>query len=97
MKSFVSKGIAVGIALCALAVSAFGQEANEFEPVELPDNIAAKVEGLEQEKIDFILFKGAFGLHECPLQNVPIQQVAVSCQGYRLDSPCSDEPAGPRA
>jgi len=54
MKSFVSKGIAVGIALSALAVSAFAQEANEFEPVDLPDNIAAKVEGLEQDKIDFI-------------------------------------------
>jgi len=36
-----------------LAIYVFAQE-GEFEPVELPDKVAEKVEDLDQEKVDFI-------------------------------------------
>jgi hypothetical protein len=42
------------IACVVLGVSANAQD-DEFEPVDLPDNIAGKVEGLDQEKIDFLV------------------------------------------
>jgi len=56
--------------LIVAAVIAFGLSANaqdEFEPVDLPDNIAQKVAGLDQEKIDFLRGDGIFsfaGSHE---------------------------------
>ncbi len=56
--------------LIAMMVIAFGLSANaqdEIEPVDLPDNIAQKVAGLDQEKIDFLRGSGIFsfaGSHE---------------------------------
>ena len=57
----------VVVAVVAFGLSASAQDEDEFESVELPDNIAAKVEGLDQEKIDFLRGTGIFsfaGSHE---------------------------------
>ena len=58
--------VLTAIALLTLAVAAYAQD-EEFEPVDLPENIAEKVEGLDQEKIDFLRGTGIFsfaGSHE---------------------------------
>lgn len=63
--SIINRSIAT-ITLVALAFVANAQ-GDEFEPVELPDNIAEKVEGIDQEKIDFLRGSGIFsfaGSHE---------------------------------
>lgn len=44
-----------------LAMTAFAQDEEEFDPVDLPDDIAAKVEGFDQEKIDYLRGDGIFG------------------------------------
>ena len=54
-------------AMIALSALAFAQDEEEFEPVDLPDNIAEKVAGFDQEKIDFLRGDGIFrfaGSHE---------------------------------
>ena len=64
-RSFAIGGL-LAVALLALAVSVSAQE-DEFEPVDLPDNIAEKVAALDQEKIDFLRGDGVFsfaGSHE---------------------------------
>ena len=58
--------VLMAIMLVALAFSANAQD-DEFEPVDLPDNIAEKVAGLDQEKLDFLRGSGIFsfaGSHE---------------------------------
>ena len=40
------------------------QDGDEFEPVDLPDNIAEKVAGIDQEKIDFLRGEGALNFAE---------------------------------
>ena len=54
-------------AMIALSALAYAQQEEEFEPVDLPDNIAEKVAGFDQEKIDFLRCDGIFrfaGSHE---------------------------------
>lgn len=47
-----------------LAQPAMAQDEEEFELVDLPEGLAAKVEGLPQEKIDFLRGDGIFGFAE---------------------------------
>ena len=51
------------VLLLVCASMALAQE-GEFEPVELPESIAGKVEGLPQEKIDFLRGEGVFNFAE---------------------------------
>jgi agmatinase len=44
-----------------LAMTAFAQNEEAFDPVDLPDDIAAKVEGFDQEKVDYLRGDGIFG------------------------------------
>jgi agmatinase len=44
-----------------LAMTAFAQDEEAFDPVDLPDDIAAKVEGFDQEKVDYLRGDGIFG------------------------------------
>ena len=49
------------ILFCLICSFAFAQEDEDaFEPVELPPEIAAKVRGLPQDKIDFLRGDGVF-------------------------------------
>ena len=53
--------------MMAFAVTALAQGDDEFEPVDLPANIAEKVAGLDQDKVDFLRGSGIFsfaGSHE---------------------------------
>lgn len=55
------------IAAMVIAIGLSANAQNKFEPVDLPDNIAGKVAGLDQEKIDFLRGSGIFsfaGSHE---------------------------------
>lgn len=55
------------IAFLALGMAANAQDEDEFEAVDLPDNIAEKVAGLDQEKVEFLRGSGVFsfaGSHE---------------------------------
>ena len=54
----------VAIAVMAFGLSATAQDGDEFEPVDLPDNIAEKVAGIDQEKIDFLRGEGALNFAE---------------------------------
>ncbi|MGI9394041.1 MAG: hypothetical protein ACR2OY_05295, partial [Boseongicola sp.] len=46
--------------LLLLPVVAIAQD-DEFEPVDLPDFITEKIEGMDQEKIDYLRGDGIFG------------------------------------
>ena len=59
---YLKRAITV-IALISLGVLANAQD-DEFEPVDLPENIAAKVRGLPEEKVDFLRGDGVFGFAE---------------------------------
>jgi len=61
MKNLSSRVIAV-MAVLALSVTVLAQEdEEEFSLVDLPENIAEKVAGLSQEKVDFLRGDGIFG------------------------------------
>jgi agmatinase len=65
-RKYFGRAIAV-TAMIALSALAYAQDEEEFEPVDLPDNIAEKVAGFDQEKIDFLRGDGIFrfaGSHE---------------------------------
>ncbi len=51
------------ILFCLIGSVAYAQD-DEFEPVELPPEIAAKVRGLPEEKIDFLRGDGVLGFAE---------------------------------
>ena len=52
-RKFISHGL-LSVAFFLLTFTALAQDDDEFEPVDLPDNIAEKVAGFDQEKIDFL-------------------------------------------
>jgi len=56
-------GLLLVVAFLLGGVAANAQD-EEFEPVDLPDNIAEKVAGLPQEKVDFLRGDGIFGFAE---------------------------------
>lgn len=65
MSNLPDKGIALTekfavVALLLTTISVLAQD-EEFEPVDLPEFIAEKVEGLAQEKIDYLRGDGVFG------------------------------------
>jgi agmatinase len=60
MRSNIHRGIAM-VAVLALSAVVSGQDEEAFEPIDLPDDIAAMVEGVDQEKIDYIRGDGIFG------------------------------------
>jgi formimidoylglutamase len=66
MHNLTSRALAAMVAATVLALSipAFAQDEDEFEPVDLPDSIAAKVAGLPKEKVDFLRGDGVFGFAE---------------------------------
>ncbi|MDA0679906.1 MAG: agmatinase family protein [Proteobacteria bacterium] len=63
MKHLIRRVFAA-VAILALCITAFAQDEDEFEPVDLPDDIAAKVSDLPQEKVDFLRGDGIFGFAE---------------------------------
>ena len=53
IRKFIGHGLLL-VAFCILTLTALAQDDDQFEPVDLPDNIAEKVTGFDQEKIDFL-------------------------------------------
>lgn len=53
--------VTAGMVIMALCASAFAQDEEEFEPVDLPDDLAAKVESIDSAKIDYLRGDGIFG------------------------------------
>lgn len=66
MRTITNRLIAI-FAPLILSVFALAQDDGEFEPVDLPGDLAGKVEGLGKEKIDYLRGEGIFsyaGSHE---------------------------------
>ncbi len=62
MRKYICHSVAV-LTMCMLALVAGAQD-EEFEPVDLPANIAHKTRGFDQEKIDFLRGEGALNFAE---------------------------------
>jgi agmatinase len=60
MNNFAGRTAAIFAAL-ALSVATFAQDDNEVELVDLPDDIAAIVDGFDQEKIDYLRGDSIYG------------------------------------
>jgi agmatinase len=56
--------VTAALTILALSVSVSAQDEEAFEPVALPDNIAAKVAGLPKDKVDFLRGDGVFDFAE---------------------------------
>lgn len=60
MKDLIRRAVAL-VATFALSIAVFAQDEDDAELVELPADIAALVEDLDQEKIDYLRGDGIYG------------------------------------